>query len=253
MRIPILRGLIDRRLLVNYRVDPDVLARILPPPFEPKLIHGHAMVGICLIRLKHVRPRFVPAWLGIGSENAAHRAAVQWYDGGELKEGVFVRRRDTDSRLNACAGGRLFPGLQHHARFDVTEAAEHLSVALQSDDGETHVAVRGRVSAQWPTSSVFGSLAEASAFFQTGSLGYSLTPQHGVYQGMELRCQTWDVQPLEIDQAASSYYDDPKVFPKGSIEYDCTLLMRGIQHEWHGQSDLCCTVSPVTAVAEGLA
>ena len=249
MRIPILRGLIDRRLLVNFRIDADVLARTLPPPFEPKLIHGHAMVGICLIRLKHVRPRFVPAWLGIGSENAAHRAAVQWYDGGELKEGVFVRRRDTNSRLNTWAGGRLFPGVQHHARFDVTESAEHLSVALQSADGETRVAVRGRVSAQWPTSSVFSSLAEASAFFQAGSLGYSVSPELGVYQGMELRSRTWDVQPLEIDQAVSSYYDDPKVFPKGSIEYDCTLLMRGIAHEWHSQKDLCCTAAHAAATA----
>ena len=31
MRIPTIRGLIDRRILVNYRVDPAVLARILPP------------------------------------------------------------------------------------------------------------------------------------------------------------------------------------------------------------------------------
>src|SRR5262249_60902512 len=61
MRIPTLRGVIDRRLLVNFRVDPDVLARHLPPPFMPKLIRGYGMVGICLIRLKNVRPRFAPS------------------------------------------------------------------------------------------------------------------------------------------------------------------------------------------------
>lgn len=249
MRIPTLRGVIDRRLLVNFRVDPDVLARHLPPPFEPKLIHGYGMVGICLIRLKHVRPRFAPSWLGIGSENAAHRAAVQWHDNGVLKEGVFIRRRDTNSRLNAWAGGRLFPGVHHHARFEVSETAEHLSVALQSDDGETRVAVRGRVSAQWPASSVFGSLAEASAFFQAGSLGYSVTADLGIYQGMELRCRTWDVQPLEIEEASSSYYDNPAIFPRGSIEYDGTLLMRGIVHEWHSQEDLCCAAAQAVATA----
>jgi hypothetical protein len=26
---------------------------------------------------------------------------------------------------------------------------------------------------------------------------------------------------------------------KGSIEFDCALLMRGIDHEWHGKADLC--------------
>ena len=249
MRIPILRGLIDRRLLVNYRVDPDVLARLLPPPFEPKLIRGHGMVGICLIRLKQVRPRFVPSWLGIASENAAHRAAVVWHENGELKEGVFIRRRDTSSRLNAWAGGRLFPGEHHHARFAVEESAERLSVALDSDDGQVRIGVRGQVADHWPGSSIFASLAEASAFYKAGALGYSVTQEMGVYQGMELRCRSWDVAPLEMEEVRSSYYDDPAVFPKGSIHYDCTLLMRGIAHEWHGQRDLCCAEHHVAAAA----
>ena len=68
MRIPVIRGVIERRILVNYRVDPDVLARVLPEPFRPKLFGGVGMAGICLIRLKHVRPRVLPAWSGISSE-----------------------------------------------------------------------------------------------------------------------------------------------------------------------------------------
>ncbi len=240
MRIPVIRGLIDRRLLVNYRVDPDVLAKLLPRPFEPKLVHGHGMVGICLIRLKQVRPRFLPRWLGIGSENAAHRAAVVWIDEGETKEGVFIRRRDTSSRLNVWAGGRLFPGVHHHAHFEVKETAERLSVAVQSDDGEVKIAVDGHVTAKWPTHSTFASLDEASRFFERGSLGYSVTAQDGVFDGLELRCHTWAAQSLEVEEIHSSYFDDPTVFPKGTIHHDCTLLMRGIAHEWHGKRDLCC-------------
>ena len=108
MRIPVVRGVIDRRILVNYHVDPNVLATLLPAPFRPKVIHGVGMVGICLIRLKAVRPASFPSWLGISSENAAHRTAVEWDDHGEVREGVYVRRRDTNSWLNALAGGRVF-------------------------------------------------------------------------------------------------------------------------------------------------
>ena len=108
MKIPVTRGVIDRRILVNYRVDPSVLAPLLPAPFRPKVVHGYAMVGICLIRLKKIRPALLPAWLGISSENAAHRTAVEWDEGGVVREGVYVRRRDTDSWLNS--GGRsAFP------------------------------------------------------------------------------------------------------------------------------------------------
>ena len=55
MRIPVVRGVIDRRILVNYAVDPEVLARTLPAPFRPKLHRGLGLAGICLIRLRDVR------------------------------------------------------------------------------------------------------------------------------------------------------------------------------------------------------
>src|SRR5205823_1046355 len=103
MRLPIIQGLIERRILVNYRVDSEVLRRILPAPFRPQLIAGFGMAGICLIRLKQIRPEYLPAWLGIRSENAAHRVAVEWDDHGDLRQGVYIFRRDTNSRLNALA------------------------------------------------------------------------------------------------------------------------------------------------------
>ena len=58
MRLPVIRGVIDRRILVNYRVDPDALRRILPSPFRPKLIRGYGIAGVCLIRLRQMRPRW---------------------------------------------------------------------------------------------------------------------------------------------------------------------------------------------------
>ncbi|MFP6612891.1 MAG: hypothetical protein VB835_11320, partial [Pirellulales bacterium] len=78
MRIPALRGVIERRILAIFHVDPDVLAKLLSSPFRPQLVDGRGIAGICLIRLKQIRPRCTPALLGISSENAAHRIAVEW-------------------------------------------------------------------------------------------------------------------------------------------------------------------------------
>src|SRR5262249_2541098 len=130
MQIPIIRGLIERRILVNFRVDADVLARLLPRPFRPKLVNGAGVAGVCLIRLKNIRPKFLPSFVGISSENAAHRIAVEWEQGHETKEGVFIPRRDTSSRLNMLAGGRLFPGVHHHADFQVQEHGENYLIEL---------------------------------------------------------------------------------------------------------------------------
>lgn len=239
MKIPVIRGVIDRRVLVNYRVDPDVLAPLLPAPFRPKTIHGVGMVGICLIRLKQVRPRYLPAWLGLGSENAAHRVAVEWDENGRTREGVFVRRRDSSSWMNHLAGGWLFPGIHHHARFTVAEMPDRLDIAMRSDDGSTSVCVRVRQDDRLPSTSVFRSMEEASRFFENGSLGYSTTPDVSRFQGLELRCHRWKAEPLAIEAAHSSFFDDVSLFPNGSIELDCALLMRGIEHEWHAWPDMC--------------
>jgi len=47
---------IERRLLVNYRIDPDVVAAQLPEPFQPQLHSGWAVGGVCFIRLASTRP-----------------------------------------------------------------------------------------------------------------------------------------------------------------------------------------------------
>src|SRR5262249_43876242 len=238
MKIPVVRGLIDRRLLVNFRVDPAVLARIIPRPFRPKLIRGFGMAGIWLIRLKYIRPRFVPRLFGIASENAAHRIAVEWDQGGRRKEGVFIPRRDTSSRVNALAGGRIFPGVHHHARFDVFEQEDRYRVIMESDDAQARLGVEGVIAAELPRTSVFSSLQEASEFFERGSVGYSVTGKQGLYDGLELRSFHWHVRPLAVEWVESSFFEDESVFPPGSVELDCTLLMREIEHEWHGRESL---------------
>lgn len=238
MRIPVVRGMIDRRILINYRIDPEALATILPQPFRPKLIHGFGVAGICLIRLTNIRPRFLPGLFGISSENAAHRIAVQWAQDGQLHQGVYIPRRETSSRLNTLVGGRLFPGVHHHARFQVQETDTRYSVILDSDDRQTHLAVEGSLASELPANSIFGTLDEASDFFKCGSLGYSATARNDEYDGLELRTVTWKVQPLFVERVESSFFEDPNVFPAGSAEFDCALLMRGIEHEWHQRESL---------------
>src|SRR5690242_2248536 len=156
LRLPVLQGVIRRRILVNFRVDPTVMQAQLPTRFRPKLHEGRAVAGICLIRLEAIRPRLVPQFLGFSSENAAHRVAVRWRADGE-EEGVFVPRRDTGSAMTQLAGGWLFPGEHHHAQFTVREGPDSIDLAMRSDDGEVSVMVRGRRGGQLAASSCFSS------------------------------------------------------------------------------------------------
>lgn len=237
MRVPVVRGVIDRRILVNYQVAPEALEEVLPAPLRPKLVGDVGIGGICLIRLREIRPRLVPKGLGLRSENAAHRIAVLFPDGGE---GVYIPRRDTSSRLNVLAGGRLFPGRHHRARFAVREAEDRYSVTMSGPDGRVLLAVEGRLAERMPAGSVFRSIGEASAFFEAGSLGYSPSQEEGRLDGLELRTRSWHVAPLEVEHVRSAFFEDEERFPQGSVRFDHALLMRDIHHEWHAREPLYC-------------
>ena len=239
MRLPAIEGVIRRRILVNFRVDPEVIQRVLPPRFRPKFYSGYAVAGICLIRLEHIHPKGFPAMVAVSSENAAHRIAVTWHDeNGQACEGVFIPRRDTNSQMNYLLGGRLFPGEHHRADFTIAETEGDIALSMSSRDRAITVEVEGTVAQALPRSSIFPSLPDASAFFECGSLGYSVTRDSDRLDGLKLVTKTWRVEPLEVAHVYSSFFGDERMFPKGSVEFDDALIMRNNAHEWHSAKDL---------------
>ena len=230
--------MIDRRVLVNFTADPSVVEKIIPQPFQPKIYKGKAIVGICLIRLKNIRPKGLPNFMGISSENGAHRIAVEWTENGEIKEGVFIPRRDSSSFFNNLAGGRIFPGRHFHAKFDVKEENNHDHIAFKSSDGTT-ISIDGEKTEKLNPNSIFQNLGNASKFFEGGAVGYS--PNGNNYDGLKLKTFDWKVEPLNVSSVHSSFFEDESIFPKGSIQFDNALLMTQIKHEWYsvGQKSHC--------------
>ena len=233
MRLPVLHGIIRRRILVNYRVDPQVIRSILPARFEPKLQKGHAIAGICLIRLEQIRPSGVPGFVGINSENAAHRVAVTWMEeDGTNREGVFIPRRDTNSSLNHLLGRKVFPGEHHLATFEIEDAGSLIDFRMFSDDRSVCVELKGTAFDSLPDSSIFNSLSEASSFFEAGSLGYSAREGSDLLDAIRLEPDEWHVDPLKIDCVFSSYFSDEARFPQGTAVFDHALIMRNVPHHW---------------------
>jgi hypothetical protein len=232
MRAPAIRATMQRRILVNYRVEPAALGALLPPPFRPVLVDGFAIAGICLIRLGDVRPAGVPAALGLTTENAAHRIAAEWDTPDGPVTGVYIPRRDTSSRLTTVLGGRAFPGWHHRATFKVDEGDGRYRVDLCSAGVE--VAIAAHETDRVMPGSVFAGLQEASAFFRCAPLGYAATPAAGVFDGVALATDAWSMTPLHLDEVRSSLLD-PLGVP------DSAFLMTGIQTTWRAQPPLLAT------------
>jgi hypothetical protein len=232
-------------MLINFRCKPVVLAQLLPPPFRPKLVNGWGMAGICLIRLGGIRPAFLPALGGLTSENAAHRIAIEWDEDGAPREGVFIPRRDTNALLNRMVGGKIFPGVHHIAKFEVSETKNLFKLEMRSEDGKTFVRLSARLADELPDGSIFSSLAEASEFFRSGALGWSSRPTSGEFDGLELRCREWRMEPLAVEKVESSFFENSELFPPGSAKFDSAFLMRDIAHEWHARGRLTTFGKPV--------
>ena len=228
----------ERRILVNYRVDPDVLASALPPPFRPVLVDGHGVAGKCLIRLGGICRAMFPALVGLTSENAAHRVAVRWDTPSGPRTRVYIPRRDASSLLAAVAGGRLFPGLQHRARFNVAERDGRYRIQLESRDGAVQILVVAQITDQVMPGSVFASLQAASRFFRGAPVGYAATRRKGVFDRVELGTVGWSLKPLHIEDAASSFFDDPARFPPGTATLDSAFLMGRLITTWHPKPQL---------------
>jgi hypothetical protein len=234
MRLPVIHGFIDRRILINFTAEPGDVAKIIPAPFRPKIYKGKAIVGICLIRLKKIKPKGFPNILGISSENGAHRIAVEWDEDGQVKEGVYIPRRDTSLRMNAIVGGRLFPGKHHLAKFNVKETDTDYHIDFISSD-DTFISIDAKETKAFDANSIFGTVENASDFFEKGEVGYS--PNGKKFEGLKLQAYTWKVSPLEVSEVHSSFFENETVFPKGSIKFDNALLMTKIEHEWLSLAD----------------
>jgi Uncharacterized conserved protein (COG2071) len=240
-RIPAIRGLIKRRILVNYRVKPAALRAVVPRPFDLRLVDGYAMAGVCLIRLERVRPSAVPRPdIGLASDNVAYRVAVGWDDPEthEPRQGVFIPRRDTSSSLQRAFGGRFFPGEYHHSRFTAADDDGRLSITVSSDDSGGDVELEASEAEGFPQGSVFSSLGEASRFFEEGSVGYSAKEQDDRLDGLLLLTESWAVRPLAIHHARSSFFDRIETAAPGSVSLDNALIMRDVAHEWQALPQL---------------
>lgn len=231
------RGTIRRRILLNYRVAPEVIRPLLPAGFEPKLAGGYAIAGVCLLKLESQRPAGLPSGAGMSSESAAHRIAVTRRESGVERESVYIPRRDTASRLQRWLGGLVFPVELGSATFTVLDDGDSIAVTMRAADGLC-VTLRARNGDSLPTDSVFVSLEDASAFFRAGSLGYSATRKGSRLDAVYLDALDWRVSALHVEAATSTFFEDRSVFPPGSVEFDSALIMRNVEHEWRRSEPL---------------
>ncbi len=222
-----LRAQVRRRLLISYRVHPEVAQTLIPSQFRPQIVDGSAVAGVCMIGLQSVRPGWLRPQIGFRTENVAHRIAVEWDENGKTRSGVYIVERHSSSLVPVLAGGRLFPGVQRRARFDLDETESRFRVNMAAPG--TRVAVDVRLGGKW-TSTLFPTVEAASAFHEQGAVGWSPRRNGAGVEPRELTSKEWAVEPGQVISLKSSYFDS---LPDGASTLDSVVVMRDVPFFWN--------------------
>ena len=176
-------------------------------------------------------PLCVP--LGCSSENAAHRIAGEWTGAdGTPHEGVYIPRRDSASLVNQLVGGRLFPGTHARASFRVREREGRRDMIVRRADRHADFRLVAHPAQALTGSSLCSSLEEASRFFAGGAVGYSPSSRGDGLEGLQLCTQDCRMAPLAVLHLEATYFADEPRFPRGTVAFDCALLMWDSAHQW---------------------
>jgi len=230
VRVALVRGVIERRLLVAYRLDPDVAQNLLPAPFRTRLISGYAVAGIALARLGQLRPAGLPSVGGLTRESATHGIAVEWESARDLHTGVYVLHRDSGAPTGAPGDG---VGPRRHLRrtpqFTVDERTDGLHVAYTSRNRTVHIDVDVVLAASLAGSALFSDAPAAARFFALDGAGAAWGPQG---RGWRLTARDRCLGAAHVRTATSSIFADASVFPPGSAQLDSALLLRDVAVAW---------------------
>jgi len=133
--LPLGRRPVLSRILVVYRLDPELASRaLLPEGLEPRIAHGHAIVAACYTRLGASRLfRRRDAEPAGGSDHLAYRVAVRQENGAEA---TWIARRETSSWLEARCGAKFSRGEYGRSAFRMLEDAFAVELTVEGEHGE---------------------------------------------------------------------------------------------------------------------
>jgi hypothetical protein len=93
---------------VNYAVQPEALAALLPAPLEPEIHKNRAWVQILQSSLRDLRPPGMPSLFGVCFYQVSYRAAVRYRGGdGSLRRGGYFVRSETNHPVMRAIGNAL--------------------------------------------------------------------------------------------------------------------------------------------------
>jgi uncharacterized protein YqjF (DUF2071 family) len=205
-----MQGMVRRRFLINYPVEPSLLAPFVPPGGELSLHQGKAWLSDCFVHITGMRPTGVPQALGVSFHYLIHRTRARLpFPDGKKREAVLVLDPTIDSRLLATFGAAAtgVPFKRRPIEFVTDGSAWRLGVR-DGKDLIFEAMIRGSsFGTDMPTNSPFSSLSQADEFLLGVSYGGSWNPEAGTLHVLAETHEPWRAQVGTCDTRRNAFLE----------------------------------------------
>ena len=198
--IPPVRADMRERFIVNLRVPPDAMARLLPTRLSPQIIDGWAIASFCILDLRNITVAPLPTVAGWWSLSCAERWGTL-----DPSPAVFVTERLTSSRLGSAVTRLGFSA--PHDVVDIALAKDRWTARLLAQrDGIPLLDARLRRGGEG-SGSVFDGVASFSRFVAEGVRSYGTSRYPGRLTVLDLHKTENRYEPLAIERVTGGFVD----------------------------------------------
>jgi len=189
------QGRADCRLLILYRVAPELVQSRLPAALSPVTVRGSALVALEYTRLERRATDWLPAGIAPGRDHLELRYVVERNGRKPRRTSDYVLERHTSSPLGASWAARF-----GHAQAHLCEAR------LELDEARLRLRVTSADVEQLFLSAELAGELRGSLFAHARAARELLREPR--------------LQPIRVLELRARPFDDPALFPAGSASYD---------------------------------
>jgi uncharacterized protein YqjF (DUF2071 family) len=219
--------------LVNFSMEPETLARVLPSPLEAHLVGGRAFLSVVIADMDRMRPAFLPAFCGVTYQQVVYRAVVRC----GRERGVHFLRSDADNRLMVLMGNLLsfFGFHEAHIISGQSGGQHHIDLATAPGDHANIHASFDLTSARRivPDGSVFQSVDEAQASLVELYAAFHPQPGEAAVRTVRIKRSAWNIQFVDEPRSRFDFMNGSAAFPVGSTRLDSVIYVEDVDYFWH--------------------
>jgi hypothetical protein len=194
-------------LVLTYAFPQEVLEPLLPEGLVLDTWGGHGFLAVALVQTEHLRPSFLPAFMGCSFFLSGYRIFTRLASGESLR-GLRILRSDTDRCLMVRAGNVLTHYNYHLCQAKLEERGGEIRWQVRTPGAKADLDVVAHLAdgpAALPVGSPFATIAEARRF--AGPLPYTFDYEAATRSIIGIRAmrKEWDPRPVVVEVRRCSF------------------------------------------------